>query len=223
MTSEKLPAKYGLTSGQVITVVWEAAAQPGYRGCLQGCFGAVRCISPAQRLWQLGTPVPSQQPRWPPGPSHVRKVTRPCCTWATAGASLPSHGNSHRSRQPSRSTEREVGKGSEHTANPTWGPTPKPSSRGDRANSQGPTWGEGLPLGRALEKHSPWGLFPSLVPVLLCHWGCVRGVALHRGQDKPWEQEGTKSQQRLLQRSHRAGGVPVTNNGFSASTRGPLA
>lgn len=67
----------------------------------------------------------------------------------------------------------------------------KPSSRRDQAETQGPTWGEGLPLGRAQEKHSPWGLLPLLMPILLCHRGCVRGVGLPRGQDKPWKREGT--------------------------------
>lgn len=53
----KLPAKCRLTSSQVITIVWEATAQPSYRDC-------ERFISPAQGL---GSPFPSQQLWWPPG------------------------------------------------------------------------------------------------------------------------------------------------------------
>ena len=177
----KLPGKYGLTSGQVITIVWEATAQPGYRDC----FGAVRCISPPRWPSRLGSPFPSQQPRWPPGsappPSpHVHKVTRPCCTRATAGTSLPSH--RQQPPQPSALEEQQKGRlgGDQNTRQilPE-GARQSPPPEGTKPRARVPPGERGFPWEECEKSTVRGGCFHRLCPsscaigAVCVGWGCT--------------------------------------------------
>lgn len=177
----KPPAKYRLTSGQVITIMWEAAAQPGYRDC----FGAVRCISPVQWLSWLGSPFPSQQLRWPPESvpppnPHVHKVTRPAAPGPRQQPRCLLRGNSHCKRQPSRSYRKGGWEGTRSylrghvKALLQRGPSRDPGSHLGRGASPGESAGKAQPVGAVTitRAHPP-------VSSGLCAWG---GSAQRPGQ-----------------------------------------
>ena len=140
-------------------------------------------------LSAMGSPFPSQQLCWPPGsapplsPPWAQGDQPPAGpTRATVGPSLPAH-RQQPPNQPSALKEQQKGRpgGDQHT----WqilpeGATSKPPSRGDQAESQGPTGERGFPWGE-LEKQRLQGLSPSLLPVLVCHGGlCARRASAQR-------------------------------------------
>lgn len=177
----KPPAKYRLTSGQVITIMWEAAAQPGYRDC----FGAVGRISPVQWLSWLGSPFPSQQLRWPPESvpppnPHVHEVTRPAAPGPRQQPRCLLRGNSHRKCQPSRSYRKGGWEGTRSylrghaKALLQRGPSRDPGSQLGRGASPGESAVKAQPMGAVTiaRAHPP-------VSSGLCAWG---GSAQRPGQ-----------------------------------------
>lgn len=76
----KFPAKYRLTSRQVITIMWEVTAQPGYRDCSGVHLLSTRAGQPLPlpAVWEHGPIVPSS--------AQGDKVTTPATAISPQGA-----------------------------------------------------------------------------------------------------------------------------------------
>lgn len=168
----KLPAKYRLMSSQIITIMWEVTAQPGYRDCSGVHLLSTRAGQPLPlpaAVALLGAWMALLSPQ-------VHKVTRPCCTKAM----VQPHRQHLPQPQPSRSKGDRGQEGPRtHSMSCLRGQATDLFQRGLRPEL-GSQRGEGFPEGKSQSvgagNHSLWGLFPLLLPILLV----IRAVLLGR-------------------------------------------